>query len=64
MPVTKEITCNWHRHNLIGHVLAEYDVDLSEPRGADAYVTYFVVFKVTYNSEYLNEQYKIINNNN
>ena len=39
MPVTKEITYNWHRCNLIGHVLAEYDVVLSKPRGAIAFVT-------------------------
>lgn len=55
MPVTKEITYNWHRHNLIGHVLAEYDVDLSKPRGAIAFVSYFVVIKVTCNSDYLTE---------
>lgn len=55
MPVIKEITCNWHRHNLIGHVLAGYDVDWSKLRGAIAFVTYFIVIKVTFNFEHLNK---------
>jgi len=55
MPVTKEIMYNWHRNNLIGQVLAEYDIDLNKPRGGIAFVTYFTAIKVTFNSEYLNE---------